>query len=67
MTSIATALAVVSWAAMAAAWLCERRQSKEWQIVCVVLGNEYDRIQTQMYNINARSSGLSNVKDRITN
>lgn len=28
-------------------WLRERRESREWQIVCQCLGNEYDRLQAQ--------------------
>lgn len=41
---------VASWMASVAfivLWLRERRESREWQIVCQCLGNEYDRLSAE--------------------
>lgn len=39
---------LAGWALVATVlWLRERHESREWQIVCACLGNEYDRLQLQ--------------------
>lgn len=42
-------------------WLHERRESREWQVVCNCLGNEYDRLKLE-----CRSSKPGNPIDQVT-
>jgi len=39
---------LTGWALVASVlWLRERRESREWQVVCQCLGDQYDRLQAE--------------------
>jgi len=48
MMMVALVGTITGWAMVASVlWLRERRESREWQVVCQCLGDQYDRLQAE--------------------
>lgn len=48
MTTVAIILACISGVALFG-WLRERGNARDWELVCLTLGNEYDKLIVELY------------------